>query len=114
MTNMMDMHTCSVCGVDLVIATIAFLHGEFVKLDGEVVSCTGIHIPAGVDVVGGSVAAHGVVVVATIATTVATIATMSDRSSLVVIVASVSSIIPEAKELALEALRSNVAHLKGH
>jgi hypothetical protein len=113
MTNMMDMHTCSVCGVDLVIATIAFLHGELVKLGGEVVSRARIHIPAGVDVVGGSVATR-VVVVVTVAATVATIATMSDHSSLAIVVAPVSSIVPEAKKLALEtleALRGNMAHL---
>jgi hypothetical protein len=112
MTNMMDMHTCSVCGVDLVIAPIAFLHGELVKLGGEVVSCTRVHIPAGIDVVGGSVATRAVVVVAV--ATIATIATMSDHGSLAVIVAPVSSIVPEAEEFALEtleALRGNMIHL---
>jgi hypothetical protein len=57
MTNIANVHTLSIGSVDLIAACIFFLHGELVKLTGDVVCGTGIAIPVGVHAIGRSVGA---------------------------------------------------------
>ena len=54
MTNMGDVHTCSIGGVHLIMTTIWLLSRELAHLVGEVVSSSGVHIPCWINGVGRS------------------------------------------------------------
>jgi hypothetical protein len=56
MANMMDMHTVSVCRMNLVGAGVVFLHGELIKMIGEVVGGARVHVPPMINIVGCSLA----------------------------------------------------------
>jgi hypothetical protein len=52
MTNMANAHTFSVCRMDLIAAVVLLLHGELVKLTGDVIGGIGISVPVGVHSIG--------------------------------------------------------------
>ena len=54
---MMNLHTCTTSGMDLVLASIAFLHREPVELGGEVVGGARVGLPPWFDGVGRRVSA---------------------------------------------------------
>jgi hypothetical protein len=56
MANMMNMHTSTVCRMNLITAIVVLLHGELVKTVGEVIGRARVHVPPGIYVVGGSLA----------------------------------------------------------
>lgn len=52
MTNMVNAHTCAICSVNLVIAVVLVMDAELLKITGNVISGTCVHVPVGVDAVG--------------------------------------------------------------
>ena len=55
MTNMRNSQTCTICYVNLILATIAVMHGEAVQVIGEVVGGARVKIPV---VVGDTMGDH--------------------------------------------------------
>lgn len=53
MTNMTDVHTCTVCSVHLLIAVVPVVDRQLFELSGDVVRSSGVHIPIGIHTVGG-------------------------------------------------------------
>src|SRR4051812_47284652 len=51
MTNMLDVHTCAIGRVDLIMAIVPLLHGELIQLTSDVVGGARVTIPVGVDTV---------------------------------------------------------------
>ena len=45
MTNVTDIHTCTVCCTDLIFSLVLLLHGELLELSSDVVGGAGIRIP---------------------------------------------------------------------
>jgi hypothetical protein len=56
LANMMNLHTCTVCSVHLVVADVGLPHGKFIEVVGEVVCGSSVRVPCWIDRVGGSVA----------------------------------------------------------
>lgn len=52
-TNLFNFHTCATGGVHLVAALVPVPQGELLKLTGDMVSCSGVSVLVGVEVVGG-------------------------------------------------------------
>jgi hypothetical protein len=50
-TNMSNLHTSSVGGVDLILTSILLPHGKLVKLPRDVICCPYVRVPRRVDVV---------------------------------------------------------------
>ena len=48
---MLNTHACSTCGIDLIGPMVLVCHGEFVKITRDVVGCTRVNIPIGVNTV---------------------------------------------------------------
>ena len=46
---MINLHTCTVGGVDLIMATVLVLDGELLKLAGHVIGGARVIVPVGVD-----------------------------------------------------------------
>jgi hypothetical protein len=85
----MNSHTCTVCGVHLIVAVVGLPHGEFVEVVGEVVCSSGVCVPCLVDRIGGSISLRRRCV--------------SGRSHLS---RGTAAIVSHAKELPLEALEA--------
>ena len=50
-TNVTDLHTCPIGGVNLLIASVLVLDYQLLEFSGNMIGGTGIHIPVGVDIV---------------------------------------------------------------
>jgi hypothetical protein len=49
MTNVTDIHTCSTCRLDLVVAMVDVVDGQLVHFSCDVVSRIGVSVPVRVD-----------------------------------------------------------------
>ena len=61
MTNMCNVHTLSVCSLNLILAMVVLLHGELVKVISEVIGSCRVRIPIRINWIRGSRAVGGVV-----------------------------------------------------
>jgi hypothetical protein len=88
MTNIMDIHTYAIGGMNLVVALIGFLGGELLELGGEMMCRTRVSIPGGVHVIGRGF----------------TVSTLRGRHGHGELLLRARAIIVDAKEVAHEAL----------
>jgi hypothetical protein len=54
MTNVTDVHTCSISGMDLIIPHVSIMGHQLLKLARDMVHVTGISVPVGVNAIGSS------------------------------------------------------------
>ena len=49
MTNMIYLHTFTICVVDLIMATVLLVHGDLFKLIGDVICGSRVNVPIGIN-----------------------------------------------------------------
>lgn len=54
MTNLINLHTCATCSVDVIASMVPIPHRELLKITGDMIYRAGVRVPISVDVVGES------------------------------------------------------------
>jgi hypothetical protein len=50
-TNIADVHTCTICGVNLICPLVLLMSGQFVQLRREMIRCSCVGIPICIDTI---------------------------------------------------------------
>jgi hypothetical protein len=53
-TNVVNIHTCTICGPNQMVVLVPLKHGQLLKFSGNVVGGTGIKVPIGISTICGT------------------------------------------------------------